>query len=101
LSEEAKEIAEADCQQGLAKILDAYTFYLKTRALQRQYLESPMNEQIEMFTWLEDVRNSIDFKILEGIKGKKMNKFQIIHCSGQREICYPPEGKIRILIVAL
>ena len=60
LSEEARAIAEIDCQQGLDKIIDEQTFYYKTRGLQRSYLDSTFKEQIEKFTWLTNV--SIHFK---------------------------------------
>ena len=55
LSEEAKAIAETDCQQGLDKILDEQTFYVKTRALQRFHLESTVGDQIHNFPWLKNV----------------------------------------------
>ena len=55
LSEEAKAIAEIDCQQGLDKIIDEFTFFMKTRGLQRSYLDLTFKELIEKFPWLTNV----------------------------------------------
>ena len=55
LNKEAKAIAETDCQQGLDKILDEQTFYVKTRALQRFHLESTVGDQIHNFPRLKNV----------------------------------------------
>ena len=63
LSVEAKEIAEADCQLGLDKTLNEHNFYIKTRALQRHYLDAAFSEQIQKFTWLINVSTIIFFPV--------------------------------------
>ena len=56
LSEAEKIAAENDCQQA-RELYNEITFYKKTRQLQRGCLEMSIEEQFEMFTWLENVRN--------------------------------------------
>ena len=55
LSEEAKAIAETDCQQGIDNILGEQTFYVKTLALQRFHLISTVGDQIHNFPCLKNV----------------------------------------------
>ena len=54
LNDDEKLLAESDREKGLMEFTEA-ELYLKTRALQRHYLNETVEVQIDKFPWLQNV----------------------------------------------